>query len=214
MQRSLSLLSNPTKALSCYTKLRRRDSEGLVTVELIEVILRETRFVCGMKAQQFLVAIATTGLSKAAFISVTSSSHCFKCPRCRLDCQEAEIHEMKKSIQFLVKEIEGIKLELASKNNSHDEARNAKPKPSGLVSNSAEKPSQHTKHEQRGTPTGNQHRETDRKFNIVVVGVEESNGATTRSERQTQDMDYSRKTRKSIGVRSSLLKRRIVGFLP
>lgn len=141
------------------------------------------------------------GLSKEAFkaIRLNKSNNPFFCMHCRLERQEAEIESIKSLVTNLASQLTMACDELASLKEqlgSSEVPRNdVVPRYSSVVSGRDTHRSQSTgaaKADSSGVTAANNntnHMEHDRKFNLVIFGIIESNKGTPRHIRIKKDMD-------------------------
>ena len=127
------------------------------------------------------------GLSKSSFSSVSSSSDPFHCPRCLISYQSAEISSLKKSVEELsteVAELKALVLSIRNKASTDDPAARVLPEvPTTLSQPHTLSASVSQKVANRSSISG----ERDRKYNVVVFGVQEMPSGSPRLARAKHD---------------------------
>lgn len=154
------------------------------------------------------------GLSEEAFITATNSSSPFKCPQCRLMSQEEEINELKLSVDqlkssmsALVEEVRQLKVGGAVNPSSQTalQVDGVTPSPNSSPNSYASVAAKgnivntgsYGQLSQQSHPsiqfafqpprTSTIH-ESDRKFNVIVYGVDESEKGKSRFDREAEDL--------------------------
>ena len=116
------------------------------------------------------------GLSSAAFAVISSDSHPFYCPNCRLDRQSQEIADLKATIQQLTETVQTAKNNLPAPT-----CIQAGTSYAAVTAASAPASPPTTTH-------GDQHTRPDRRFNLVIFGIKESPKGTKRHIRSADDI--------------------------
>ena len=119
------------------------------------------------------------GLSSAAFAVISSDSHPFYCPNCRLDRQNQEIADLKAKIQKLTESVQIIKKNLPAPACIQAGASYAAVTAASVPTSPTSPPT---------TIHGDQHPRPDRKFNLVIFGIKESPKGTKRHVRSADDI--------------------------
>ena len=133
------------------------------------------------------------GLSKAAFQLASSSSKPFLCPPCRLVEHASELQTLKNTVNALCEELSALKDCLKGKESQTYPAHtNIAPEP---VDDSSIAPApvtrtdpEHTTKGIKKLPHPHPSFTHDKKFNLVIFGVDECPEGTSRSERVNSDL--------------------------
>lgn len=139
------------------------------------------------------------GLSKPAFVAASQPSIVFNCPLCRLSMNECEIKALKESVEMLVKRLECVEANLKSTSNPcSGQPDYASVLNQGLdVSNTTKvvQPSLKAEggHGDANPPSaaqlGKSINTVDRKFNIVLFGVDESSAGNKSFDRHKDEFE-------------------------
>lgn len=127
------------------------------------------------------------GLSKAAFKLVCESDKPFFCPNCRLDKQTLELSSLREMVTSLTCDLEALKKLIqplgtpSEKPISYASAVNG-PSPSQLSQSRSPVPTLKDLF-----PSSNP--DTERKFNLIISGIEESQQGVDRHTRQSHDLE-------------------------
>ena len=152
------------------------------------------------------------GLSKAAFDFASQSQDPFFCPQCRLDIQSRELSTLKAAIATLNEELTAVKNQLS---NSQPSPSTTTPSSSFTTSNQADSkaaseiprdiPLQPQHIQQQGTyPQVQYSRQPDKKFNVVIYGIEECPKGTPKHERFNRDLENIMTVISSVDTDSSI----------
>ena len=115
------------------------------------------------------------GLSRQAFSLLTNNSTPFYCPHCHLKSQAAEIQELKEAVKKLTSELSLLKSSSTTESPTNPPSHQ----------NSSESESINTQKKAASTSV----QFPDRKYNVVVYGIQECPSGTSKSERNKQDVD-------------------------
>lgn len=141
------------------------------------------------------------GLSKEAFLAANKSDKPFYCPQCRLNIQELEINSLRDIVKDLSSELTALKRTIdltrlpsaySSDNQGDGTTSYASvtrgPQPSGST-NSAESAS---------SKAFSSSPDTERKFNLIIQGIDECPRGTRIIARQSQDLEKISETLSSV----------------
>ena len=158
----------------------------------------------------WLVEIVRTG--SRGLIEISQSQDPFFCPQCRLDIQSRELSTLKAAIATLNEELTAVKNQLS---NSQPSPSTTTPLSSSTTSNQADSKAasevprdiplqtQHT--QQQGTyPQVQYSRQPDKKFNVVIYGIEECPKGTPKHERFNRDLENIMTVISSVDTDSSI----------
>ena len=131
------------------------------------------------------------GLSQRLFKIYHDRDDPFHCPNCRLITQEHQMQELKSTIESLHKKVSELKAQSKDTTdlpNSVQESQDGIPHPtSGVPTEPATIRSVQVPAITASKKTDNK-AYNDRKFNVVIYGINECDKRTNRSERQSQDL--------------------------
>ena len=137
------------------------------------------------------------GLSRILFKAYEDGDDPFYCPRCHLTLQEQQLLELKLTIDGLKKEVTDLKADISQPNEvSRSQNINKESQPATQLASSSHKtPDTGNTQQQAATtmksnkPGGEDKTREDRKFNIVIYGIQECSKGTPRNERLAHDLD-------------------------
>lgn len=138
------------------------------------------------------------GLTKSALTEISKSDHPFHCPHCRLNLQEMELKSLKDLVTNLSTHLSMVSDELTSvKNqladtNKPDQSHSYADATKGIAASAAASSSSKPQHKlaNKPNPTATDRggsKQNERKFNIVIYGIDEQAKGTPKNVRAKED---------------------------
>ena len=132
------------------------------------------------------------GLTKAAYMQLSSSDEPFHCARCMLRVQDLEIQALREQVASLFSELSAMKQSKSSEapSGGYAAAVGSNPVRSGPTADGLEMSGNGSDAKAPGSsPSAKQVPLDERRFNVVLFGLEESERGASRHSRLREDMD-------------------------